>query len=49
MGDTQADLVHFLDTSTATQIQNWLYVWKPFIIIILGVFILIITIIFLEE
>jgi hypothetical protein len=31
MGEMQADLHHFLDTSTATQIQNWLYVWKPFI------------------
>lgn len=31
MGDTQANLDHFLYTSTATQIQNWLYIWKPFI------------------
>ena len=32
MGDTQAELTHFLDISTATHIQNWLHIWKPFIL-----------------
>jgi hypothetical protein len=32
IGDTPADLTHFLDTTKATQLQNWLSVWKPFIL-----------------
>lgn len=31
-GDTPAELDHYLNTATATQIQNWLYIWKPFIL-----------------
>jgi hypothetical protein len=31
-GDTPAELQHFLDTSSATHVQNWLHVWKPFIL-----------------
>jgi hypothetical protein len=36
MGDAQEDLTHFLDTSMPTQVQNWLHVWKPFIISIIN-------------
>jgi hypothetical protein len=25
-------LAHFLDTATTTYVQNWLHVWKPFIL-----------------
>jgi hypothetical protein len=32
MGETPAELTHFLDISTAAHVQNWLHVWKPFII-----------------
>jgi hypothetical protein len=31
IGDTPADLTKYLDHATATQVQNWLYTWKPFI------------------
>jgi hypothetical protein len=32
-GDTPAEFQHFLDTSSATHVQNWLNVWKPFILL----------------
>jgi hypothetical protein len=32
IGETMADLTHFLDASKASHIQNWLHVWKPFIL-----------------
>jgi hypothetical protein len=32
IGDTPAALDHFLDTATATYVQNWIHVWKPFIL-----------------
>lgn len=31
MGNTLADLAHFLDMLTAAHVQNWLHIWKPFI------------------
>ena len=31
IGDTPAALSHYLDTTNATQVQNWLHIWKPFI------------------
>jgi hypothetical protein len=30
--ETPADLTHFLDTATATYVQNWLHIWKHFVI-----------------
>jgi hypothetical protein len=32
LGDTPENLTHFLDTLTAAHIQNWLHVWKSFIL-----------------
>lgn len=32
IGDTPAALDLFLDTATATYVQNWIHVWKPFIL-----------------
>jgi hypothetical protein len=31
IGNTPTDLTQYLDVTTATQVQNWLYTWKPFI------------------
>jgi hypothetical protein len=31
-GDNPAELQHFLDTSSTAHVQNWLNIWKPFII-----------------
>jgi hypothetical protein len=28
VGNTPADLNHFLDTSTASHVQNWIHIWK---------------------
>jgi hypothetical protein len=32
IGDTPPELDHFLDTATPTYIQNWLHIWKPFLL-----------------
>ena len=32
IGDNSEDLVHYLDVATATQVQNWIHVWKPLIL-----------------
>jgi hypothetical protein len=32
MGDTPAELTQFIDILMASHVQNWLHVWKPFII-----------------
>ena len=32
IGDNQAELSHYLDTTKATQGENWLNTWKPFIL-----------------
>jgi hypothetical protein len=32
IGETPADVTHFMDTKTATYVQNRLNVWKPFVI-----------------
>jgi hypothetical protein len=32
VSNNPAALDHFLDTKTATYVQNWLHVWKPFIL-----------------
>jgi hypothetical protein len=31
IGDTPAELTNYLDVASASQVQNWLYTWKPFI------------------
>jgi hypothetical protein len=31
-GNTLAELTTYLDPANATQMQNWLYTWKPFIL-----------------
>jgi hypothetical protein len=33
LGDTPAELNLFLDSSSASHVQNWLHVWKPFILL----------------
>jgi hypothetical protein len=30
IGNTLADLAQYLERATTTQVQNWLYTWKPF-------------------
>jgi hypothetical protein len=32
VGDTPAALSQFLETATTTYVQNWLHIWKPFIL-----------------
>jgi hypothetical protein len=32
LGDTPEELNHFLDSASASHVQNWLHVWKPFIL-----------------
>jgi hypothetical protein len=32
IGDTPADLNQYLDTATASQVQSWFKVWKPFVL-----------------
>jgi hypothetical protein len=32
IGDSPAGLTQFIDTTKATQLQNWLFVWKPFVL-----------------
>jgi hypothetical protein len=31
IGDTPAALTQYLDVDSASQVQNWMYTWKPFI------------------
>jgi hypothetical protein len=31
IGDTPTDLNQYLEVASASQVQNWLYTWKPFI------------------
>jgi hypothetical protein len=31
-GETAAELNHYLETANVSQMQNWIHIWKPFIL-----------------